>query len=280
MKTKSKNASSKRVIDNVTLVDIDALTVNERNARLHPETQIKALCASITEFGFTIPILATKHLEVLAGHGRLIAAKRLEMKKVPTLIFQTELTPEQVQKYALLDNQLGLISRWDIDKLNSLFADMPTLSSGQVLKDLFEHTAKISLTPATGVYDDGNQKSKYPYSQAAGEVSYEPGNAPIPQLSTLASHLASDFARKAIHGSDAYAQLPQEVKFVLDAAVARLTVFNFRACADYYSNAPAEVQRLFELAVLVVVDTEPGLQTCIDAAVNEVKRNLKPLDEV
>jgi len=68
------------------------------NARLHPETQITALMRSIETFGFTIPALIDEAGEIIAGHGRIEAAKRLGLAQVPTLI-ATGWTPEQTRAY-------------------------------------------------------------------------------------------------------------------------------------------------------------------------------------
>lgn len=95
----------------------------ERNARTHSEAQIQQLMASIRQFGFTMPLLTYGEGELTAGHGRLLAAKRLGMKKVPT-IDGSWMTPEQRRAYVIADNKLALNAGWDEEILNQELADL------------------------------------------------------------------------------------------------------------------------------------------------------------
>jgi ParB-like chromosome segregation protein Spo0J len=85
-----------------------------RNAKLHPEGQIKRLAASIREFGFTSPVLVRGD-DILAGHGRVLAAQLLGMEEVPVLDL-AHLSPTQAKAYILADNRLAE-SPWDYELL-------------------------------------------------------------------------------------------------------------------------------------------------------------------
>jgi DNA modification methylase len=85
---------------------------NPRNARTHSKRQIRQIANSVSEFGFTNPILIDGENFVLAGHGRLAAAKLLGMERVPCLRF-TSMTDRQKRAYALADNKLALNAGWD-----------------------------------------------------------------------------------------------------------------------------------------------------------------------
>jgi len=87
-----------------------------RNARTHSADQIEKLKASVLQFGFTNPILVGAGNVVLAGHGRLAAAKELRMETVPTLSL-SHLTQEQQRAYILADNRLALDAGWDDELL-------------------------------------------------------------------------------------------------------------------------------------------------------------------
>ena len=87
-----------------------------RNAKTHSETQIKKIMGSISEFGFIAPIIVDKDNNVLAGHGRLLAAERLGLEKVPC-IREDHLTETQRKAYILADNRIGELAGWDDDLL-------------------------------------------------------------------------------------------------------------------------------------------------------------------
>ncbi|WP_431266936.1 ParB/Srx family N-terminal domain-containing protein [Dankookia sp. P2] len=87
-----------------------------RNARTHSEAQVAQIAASIREFGFTNPILVDGERGVIAGHGRLMAARKLGLAEVPTIEL-SHLTPAQRRAYVLADNKLALNAGWDDDLL-------------------------------------------------------------------------------------------------------------------------------------------------------------------
>lgn len=86
------------------------------NARTHGEVQIAQIAASIKEFGFVNPILTDGAKGVIAGHGRLLAAKKLGMEFVP-VIELSHLSKAQKKAYILADNRIALNSGWDADLL-------------------------------------------------------------------------------------------------------------------------------------------------------------------
>ena len=86
------------------------------NSRQHSENQIMELVGSITEFGFTNPILVDEDWTILAGHGRWMAAKEMGLPEVPVVIV-SHLTPTQKKAYVIADNQLALNATWDMDIL-------------------------------------------------------------------------------------------------------------------------------------------------------------------
>lgn len=87
-----------------------------RNARTHSKAQIRKIAASIQEFGFTNPILIDRGQTVIAGHGRVAAAKLLGMRDVPTICLEN-LTPAQVRAYVIADNRLAEDAGWDAEIL-------------------------------------------------------------------------------------------------------------------------------------------------------------------
>src|SRR6476661_7063769 len=108
-------------IEQVAVAD---LVPNPRNARVHSSKQLNQIKASIAEFGFNNPVLIDKDNLVLAGHGRVEAARLLAMETVPVLRIE-HLSPAQKQMFALADNRIALNASWDLDMLRQ---DMVELS--------------------------------------------------------------------------------------------------------------------------------------------------------
>jgi hypothetical protein len=96
----------------VELVPIGQLRPNPRNSRKHPEQQIAQLMSSVSAFGFICPIVVDENMRVLAGHGRLEAARRLGIHEIP-IIRVTHLTEEQKRMFVIADNKLAENSLWD-----------------------------------------------------------------------------------------------------------------------------------------------------------------------
>ena len=97
-----------------------------RNARTHSETQVGQIAASIREFGWTNPILVDGDNGIIAGHGRLLAARKLGMEEVP-VIELAGLSDEQRRALVIADNKLALNAGWDADLLALEFGDLATL---------------------------------------------------------------------------------------------------------------------------------------------------------
>ncbi|WP_419831783.1 ParB/Srx family N-terminal domain-containing protein [Endozoicomonas atrinae] len=86
------------------------------NSRIHSDDQVLQICSSIKEFGFTNPFLIDEENGVIAGHGRIMAAKKLGMDKVPCIIL-AGLSEAQKKAYVIADNQLSLTSSWNMETL-------------------------------------------------------------------------------------------------------------------------------------------------------------------
>jgi DNA modification methylase len=92
------------------------LTVNPRNARTHSKKQVQQIAASIREFGFLVPIVVDEDGTILAGHGRVEAAKLLKMATIPT-VGVGYLTPARKQAFMLADNRLAELAGWNEELL-------------------------------------------------------------------------------------------------------------------------------------------------------------------
>ena len=113
--------------DKVERRDIETLIPYARNSRTHSDEQITQIAASIKEWGFTNPILVDTDNEIIAGHGRLLAAKKLNLKEVPC-IEANNWSEAQKKAYVIADNKLALNAGWDEELLKIEFNELTNLN--------------------------------------------------------------------------------------------------------------------------------------------------------
>ena len=101
---------------NIEMLPVGSLKPWKTNARTHSKKQVRQLADSIRTFGFTNPVLVDDAGSILAGHGRVDAARLIGMTEVPCVRL-SNLTPEQKRAYVLADNKLALNAGWDEDLL-------------------------------------------------------------------------------------------------------------------------------------------------------------------
>ena len=110
-------------IEKIENVEVRKLVPYANNAKIHGKKQLEKLKDSISEFGFLTPCLIDQDYNIIAGHGRVLAAKELKIKKVPC-VFVEGLSEEQRRAYVLADNRLGELGEWDMElvaqELNAL----------------------------------------------------------------------------------------------------------------------------------------------------------------
>jgi DNA modification methylase len=116
----------------------------KKNARKHFKKQIKQIANSIEEFGFTNPILLDHQNTILAGHGRVEAAKLLRLEKIPCLYVE-HLTEEQKRAYILADNKIALNSTWDEDLLSEELKSLSEIDLGFDIETTGFSIAEIDL---------------------------------------------------------------------------------------------------------------------------------------
>ena len=102
---------------------VNILIPYARNSRTHSEAQVTKIAASIKEFGFLNPVIVDGENGIVAGHGRVMAAKKLGMDEVP-VIEANHLTEAQRRAYVIADNRLALDAGWDDELLRVEFAEL------------------------------------------------------------------------------------------------------------------------------------------------------------
>lgn len=99
-------------------IPVDALRLYENNSRTHSDSQVEAIARSIQQFGFVNPVLIDAKGIVIAGHGRISAAKSIGMQIIPCIRLE-HLTDEQRRALTIADNKIPLTAGWDLEKLTA-----------------------------------------------------------------------------------------------------------------------------------------------------------------
>lgn len=108
-------ANSKKELK-VLYKNLNELQENPKNSRVHSEKQVAQIAKSIDSFGFNNPVLIDQNGVIIAGHGRYLAAKELELEEIPTVCL-SHMTPDQIRAYIIADNKLAENAGWDKDIL-------------------------------------------------------------------------------------------------------------------------------------------------------------------
>ena len=111
-----KTTNKKNVELNIVYRNIKELKPYKKNAKKHPKEQVERIANSIKQFGFTQPVVIDSNNCVVAGHGRILGAKKAELTQVPTVMLE-DLTEEQIKAYRLVDNKTNE-SDWDFSLLD------------------------------------------------------------------------------------------------------------------------------------------------------------------
>ncbi|WP_421989935.1 site-specific DNA-methyltransferase [Roseococcus sp.] len=132
---------------------VEDLVPYARNARTHSPAQVAQIAASIREFGFTNPVLVDGERGIIAGHGRVMAARQLGLAEVPTIEL-SHLTSTQRQAYVLADNRLALSAGWDDEMLRLELGELHSEGFDLALTGFGEdELAEFLLEPTTGLTD-------------------------------------------------------------------------------------------------------------------------------
>ena len=258
---------------------LEYLSVNDiksyaQNMRTHSKEQVDQICDSIKQFGFTNPILIDKDNVIIAGHGRLEAAKKMRIKTVPCIRLG-DLNEDQVRALRIADNQLALNAGWDfemlkveLDALQSASFDLQfTGFSETELTDIMGKDIKfgIDLTSNDNESkssdededeDDSKINAQTLYSVETKTPIYEPLGLNV----TLKDCLDLTKVNQLIAEIDK-SKVSDEEKTFLKCAAYRHAVFHYKNTAEYYAaNASPEMQQLMENSALVIIDFNSALK--------------------
>lgn len=128
-------------------IKIEKLIPYARNSRTHSDQQVAQVAASIREFGFTNPVLIDSEDGIIAGHGRVMAARKLGLAEVPCIRLG-HLTETQKRAYIIADNKLALNSGWDEEMLGLELAELREADFDLGLTGFDASSIEAALNPA------------------------------------------------------------------------------------------------------------------------------------
>ena len=211
------------------------------NARVHDDEQVEMIARSIEEFGFLNPVLIDKGKNVIAGHGRIMAAKKLGLETVPALYVEG-LTEEQRRAYILADNRLTEIGGWNMEIVRS------------ELDALDMDGYDISVT-GFDMVDTGELENEERYTPKVDIPQYEPsGNI------TFVEELCDQSKTERLISEIKASGVSEVEKAFLIMGAYRHLRFDYAKVADYYANADPEMQELMEHSALVIVDIDNAIR--------------------
>ena len=139
--------------DKIERKKVDDLIPYARNARTHSDEQVAQLAASIKEWGWTTPVLVDEDGEIIAGHGRVMAARKLNIDEIPTMT-ATGWSKAQKQAYVLADNQIPLNAGWDDSRLALELNDLGEMNFDLSLLGWGEDLPEFAEMPDYSVLED------------------------------------------------------------------------------------------------------------------------------
>lgn len=231
----------------VTYRPIESLIPYARNSRTHSDAQVAQIAASIKEFGWTNPVLIDAEGGIIAGHGRIMAGRKLGIKEAPCIVLEN-LTDAKRRAYVIADNKLALNAGWDVELLKIELSDLKALDFDLSLTGFDPGEIKDFLSgDIEGLSDAYTHKVDAPIYEPKGE------KPPITELfdKSRANKLTEEIEK---------ANLPKDVSDFLKAAASRHIVFDYSKIANFYAHSSSECQSLMEKSALVIIDFDKAIE--------------------
>jgi hypothetical protein len=221
---------------------------NPDNWRVHPSAQQDALAGVLSEVGWVEQVVENVRTgNLVNGHLRVELALR-QGDETPVPYVQVDLSEEEERLILATLDPIGAMASADDEKLSELIAGIETE----------DEAIQALLSSLAG---DGEN----PYQSKIETPVYEPRGDPV-EVSQLYDRTRADELAAEIEKAD----IPDDVREFLRVAATRHIVFNYRNIAEYYSRAPADVQRLMEDSALVIVDVGRAIENGYMHIVGEI----------
>lgn len=243
-------------------IDINKIKEYANNSKEHPEWHVNQIKESINKFGFIDPIAVNKDLQIIAGHGRLMAAKELKMDKIPCIILEG-MTEAEERAYIIAHNKLTMNTGFDLDKLayelNSLkFDEEIDLTITGFSKEEIDNLLSGINTDYKEIIDDKDSENRLEdneYSLKIEAPIYEPKNEK-PKINEMINFDKYNELLEEIEKTD----LPEGEKNFLKFAATRHIIFDYEKIADYYAHSDKKVQEYMENSALVIIDFKKAIE--------------------
>ena len=239
---------------------INEIKQYENNSRTHDESQIKQICESIKEYGWTNPVLIDENNMIIAGHGRVEGGKKLNIKEVPCIVL-SGLTEAQKKAYVIADNKMALNAGWNEELLKTELENLKDL-------DFDLELTGFSKKELDKLFDEINGSNPY---TAKTEIPQYEIKGEMPEIYELieeekVNQLIEDI-RKSNVGE-------KEKEFLIKSAY-RHYGFNYSKIAEYYCHQNKEMQELMEKSALVIID----INNAIAEGYAELKEEMEEMIE-
>lgn len=232
--------------DKVEKWKIDKLIPYARNARTHSDEQVSQIAASIKEWGWTTPVLVDEQGGIIAGHGRTLAAQKLEITEVPVMVAKGW-SDAKKRAYIIADNKLAQNADWDNEMLALELGELGDLGFDLDLTGFAADEIADLLSP--------EEEDDSKYSKKIDAPVYEP-TGDCPPIVELYDKAKYEELTAKIYQDDS---IDSEIKDFLLAAAARHIRFDFEQIAEFYAHAPPDLQQLMEDSALVIVDFDKAI---------------------
>lgn len=220
-----------------------------RNSRTHSDEQVSQIAASIKEFGFLNPVIVDGENGIIAGHGRVLAAKKLGMIEVPA-VEASHLTDAQRRAYIIADNKLALNAGWDDEMLRIEFDELGAMGFDLDLTGFSLDEINALQIEQIQLVDEEN-----PYSDKVNGLIYEPTGENVVVSDAYDSskvlELIKDISNSRVNDDE---------KSFLMAAATRHYSFDYAKAAEIYANSNDEMKQLMEKSALVIVDYNKAIE--------------------
>ena len=245
-------------------LSVEKLIPYAANSRTHSDAQVAQIASSIKEFGWTNPILVDSDNTIIAGHGRLLAARKLGMKDVPAIVLD-HLSKAQQRALVIADNQLALNAGWDMNMLKA------------EIEDLNLENFNLELLGFDDDFLDGlletnpSANADNPYTAKINTPIYEP-KGEKPEIKELYDDTKTADLIAQIKAS----KLSEKEKQFLLLAASRHVVFDYAKIANFYAHSEVECQELMENSALVIIDFDKAILNGFVKLTNEINNMFKP----
>jgi hypothetical protein len=235
--------------EQVTQMSIERLIPYARNSRTHSDAQVAQIAASIKEWGWTTPVLIDEGGQIIAGHGRIMAARKLGMAEVPVIIAEGW-TEAQKKAYVIADNKLALNAGWDEEILKLEFDELKELGFDLEMTGFsLDELDVLNAPPGESSLDDEKYTAKIttPIYEIKGKK---------PLIGDLYDAKKAHLLISEINKTD----LPSDLKDFLTNAAKRHVAFNYENIAEFYAHSDEPIRKLMRDSALVIIDYDSAIE--------------------